>query len=111
VATVTSTKTAAKPGIGPGWPKPPGQNVQRERPQQTLRGRRKFSKDTYRIVVWILLAAIVMMFVALASSYIVLSEIRNGSRCECREHSFSAPDDSGQQRTMTSGPSSTGARV
>lgn len=74
MATVTSTKTAAKPGVGPGWPKPPGQNGSNGNGRsRRFRGRRKFSKDTYRIVVWILLAAILMMFVALASSYIVLS--------------------------------------
>jgi cytochrome c oxidase subunit 3 len=74
VATVTSTKTAAKPGVGPGWPKPPGNNGSNGNGRGKWYGRRKpFSKDTYRITVWILLAAIVMMFVALASSYIVLS--------------------------------------
>ncbi len=74
MATVTSTKTAAKPGVGPGWPKPPGQNGSNGNGRsRRFRGRRKFSKDTYRIAVRILLAAIVMMFVALASSYIVLS--------------------------------------
>ena len=36
-------------------------------------GKERFSKDTYRITTWILLAAIVMMFVALASSYFFLS--------------------------------------
>ena len=74
MATVTSTKTAAKPGVGPGWPKPPGNNGSNGNGRgKWFGGRRPFSKDTYRITVWILLAAIVMMFVALASSYIVLS--------------------------------------
>jgi cytochrome c oxidase subunit 3 len=74
VATVTSTKTAAKPGVGPGWPKPPGNNGSNGNGRgKWYGGRKPFSKDTYRITVWILLAAIVMMFVALASSYIVLS--------------------------------------
>jgi cytochrome c oxidase subunit 3 len=72
VATVTSTKTAAKPGIGPGWPKPPGKNGSNGNGHRRFGGKR-FSKDTYRITVWILMAAIVMMFVALASSYIILS--------------------------------------
>jgi cytochrome c oxidase subunit III len=74
VATVTSTKTAAKPGVGPGWPKPPGNNGSNGNGRgKWFGGRKPFSKDTYRITVWILLAAIVMMFVALASSYIILS--------------------------------------
>jgi len=73
VATVTSTKTAAKPGVGSGWPKPPGKNGSNGNGRGKWFGRKRFSKDTYRITVWILLAAIVMMFVALASSYIILS--------------------------------------
>ena len=73
MATVTSTKTAAKPGLGPGWPKPPGSNGSNGNGRRKWFGPRRFSKDTYRITVWILLAAIVMMFVALASSYIILS--------------------------------------
>jgi cytochrome c oxidase subunit 3 len=73
VATVTSTKTAAKPGIGPGWPKPPGKNGSNGNGRKRFGGGKRFSKDTYRITVWILMAAIVMMFVALASSYIILS--------------------------------------
>jgi cytochrome c oxidase subunit III len=74
VATVTSTKTATK--IESRWPKAPGPNGN----GSNGNGRRKwfgdekhFSPDTYRIAVWLLLAAIVMMFVALASSYIILS--------------------------------------
>ncbi len=73
MATVTSTKTAAKPGIGSGWPKPPGKNGSNGNGRGKWFGRKRFSKDTYRITAWILLAAIVMMFVALASSYIFLS--------------------------------------
>lgn len=74
MATVTSTKTAAKPGVGPGWPKPPGNNGSNGNGRgKHFGGRRRFSKDTYRIAVWMLLAAIVMIFAALASSYIVLS--------------------------------------
>lgn len=72
MATVTSTKTAAKPGVGSGWPKPPGKNGSNGNGHRKF-GRKPFSKDTYRITVWILMAAIVMMFVALASSYIILS--------------------------------------
>ena len=74
MATVTSTKTEAKPGLGSGWPKPPGKNGSNGNGRgKWFGGRRRFSKDTYRIAVWILLAAIVMMFVALASSYIILA--------------------------------------
>ncbi len=74
MATVTSTKTAAKPVVGSGWPKPPGKNGSNGNGQgRRFGGRRRFSKETYRITVWILLAAIVMMFAALASSYIILS--------------------------------------
>ena len=74
MATVTSTKTAAKSKVGSGWPKPPGKNGSNGNGRgKWFGGRKRFSKDTYRITVWILLAAIVMMFVALASSYIILS--------------------------------------
>ena len=74
MATVTSTKTEAKPGLGSGWPKPPGKNGSNGNGRgKWFGGRRRFSKDTYRITGWILLAAIVMLFVALASSYIILA--------------------------------------
>ncbi len=73
MATVTSTETAAKPGIGPGWPKPPGKNGSNGNGHRRFGGDKKFPKDSYRITVWILMASIVMMFVALASSYIILS--------------------------------------
>ena len=74
MATVTSTKTEAKPGLGTGWPKPPGKNGSNGNGRgKWFGGPRRFSKDTYRIAVWILLAAIGMIFVALASSYIILS--------------------------------------
>lgn len=74
MATVTSTKTATK--IESRLPKAPGPNGN----GSNGNGRRKwfgdekhFSPDTYRITVWLLLAAVVMMFVALASAYIFLS--------------------------------------
>lgn len=74
MATVTSTKTEAKPALGSGWPKPPEPNGGNGNGRRRWFGdRKKFSKDTYRITVWILLAAIVMMFVALASAYIFLA--------------------------------------
>jgi cytochrome c oxidase subunit III len=75
--TVTGTKTEVDrklgrsgsgfPGSngknGNGWKKHGGDND----------GRRHFSPEKYRITMWILLAAIIMMFVALSSAYIVLS--------------------------------------
>ena len=76
MATVTSTRTGTKKIIGSGWPKAPGPNGNGS--NGNGRGKwfgdeKHFSKDTYRITTWILLAAIVMMFVALVSSYIFLS--------------------------------------
>jgi len=76
VATVTSTKTSTREFIGSGWPKAPGSNGNGSNgngKRKWFRGERHFSKDTYRITTWILLAAIVMMFVALTSAYIFLS--------------------------------------
>lgn len=75
-ATVTSTKTATKPRLGSGLPKAPGPNGNGSRKnggRESHGDERRFSKDKYRIMTWIALAAIVMMFVALASAYIVLS--------------------------------------
>ena len=76
MATVTSTRTETKDIIGSNWPKAPGPNGNGSNGNGKRRwfgGEKRFSKDTYRIATWILLAAIVMMFVALVSSYIVLS--------------------------------------
>ena len=76
MAQVTSTRTATKEIIGSGWPKAPGPNGNGSNgngKRNWFGGEKRFSKDTYRITTWILLAAIVMMFVALASSYIFLS--------------------------------------
>ena len=74
--TVTSTRTETKGIIGSNWPKAPGPNGNGSNGngrRKWFGGEKRFSKDTYRIMTWILLAAIVMMFVALASSYIFLS--------------------------------------
>jgi cytochrome c oxidase subunit 3 len=76
VAPVTSTRTETKGIIGSNWPKTPGPNgtgSDGNGKRKWFGDEKQFPKDTYRITTWILLAAIVMMFVALASSYIVLS--------------------------------------
>lgn len=76
MATVSSTRTETKGIIGSNWPKTPGPNGNGSNgngKRKWFGGERRFSKDTYRIATWMLLAAIVMMFVALASSYIFLS--------------------------------------
>src|SRR5215510_13800969 len=74
--TVTSTKTETKPIIGSTWPKSPGPNgdgANGNGRRKWFGRKREFSKDTYRIATWMLLAAAVMVFVALGSSYIFLS--------------------------------------
>jgi len=69
--TTTTTKTDV---VGGGWPKPPGPNGSNGNGRKKWFGdKRRFPKGTYKITTWILLAAVVMMFVALASSYIFLS--------------------------------------
>ncbi len=75
MASVTKTGTAQKV-IGSSWPKTPGPNGDGSNgngKRKWFGGEKRFSKDTYRIAVWILLAAIVMIFVALGSAYIFLS--------------------------------------
>ena len=75
MASVTRTGTAQKV-IGSSWPKTPGPNGDGSNgngKRKWFGGEKRFSKDTYRIAVWILLAAIVMIFVALGSAYIFLS--------------------------------------
>jgi cytochrome c oxidase subunit 3 len=76
--TVTSTRTAEKretrSGGGSKFPGPNGKGPQgngwegrRKRPQ------RRLSPAAYRVTMWVVLAAIVMMFAALSSAYIILS--------------------------------------
>ncbi len=75
MASVTRTGTAQKV-IGSSWPKTPGPNGNGSNGngrRKWFGGERRFSKDTYRIAMWVLLAAIVMIFVALGSAYIFLS--------------------------------------
>ncbi len=74
--TVTSTKTVSKKEIGLGGPRVPGPNGKNGngwRGRDDEGARRGFSPETYRVTMWVMLAAIVMMFVALSSAYIILS--------------------------------------
>ena len=76
MTTVTSTKTATRVVLGSGLPKGPGSNGNGSNGNGRRRrfgGRKRFSKESYRITTWVLIAAVVMMFVALASSYFFLS--------------------------------------
>ncbi len=73
---VTSTKPAEKGTRITGGPKFPGPNG--KGPSGNGHGekdgdRRKFSPAAYRITMWVVLAAIIMMFAALSSAYIILS--------------------------------------
>jgi cytochrome c oxidase subunit 3 len=74
---VTSTKKEPKRGVGSG-PHFPGPNGKKPGGNGWHggggdRSKRKFSPATYRITMWVLLAAIVMMFAALSSVYIMSS--------------------------------------
>ena len=74
--TVTGTRTKERTGLGqrgPGLPGPNGKNGNGWRKGGDDDRRRRFSPEKYRITMWVVLAAIVMMFVALSSAYIVLS--------------------------------------
>jgi cytochrome c oxidase subunit 3 len=73
---VTSTKKATSKGMGSGG-KFPGPNGKKPGGNGWHGGdgsKRKFSPATYRITMWVVLAAIVMMFAALSSVYIMSSE-------------------------------------
>jgi cytochrome c oxidase subunit 3 len=71
---VSSTRTERKETVGSGWPKAPGPSGSNGNGKRKWFGdRRRFPKGTYKIATWILLAAVVMMFVALASAYVFLS--------------------------------------
>ena len=76
--TVTSTKTAekreARSGAGSKFPGPNGKGPKgngwgggKKDPQRHL------SPAAYRVTMWVIIAAIVMMFAALSSAYIILS--------------------------------------
>jgi cytochrome c oxidase subunit III len=72
---VTSTKTGTKIKVGSGGklPGPNGKKPGGNGWEGGDRSKRKFSPAKYRITMWVVLAAIVMMFAALSSAYIVLS--------------------------------------
>ena len=71
---VTTTKKETNKGLGPGgFPGPNGKKPGGNGWKGGDRSKPKFSPATYRITMWILLAAIVMMFAALSSVYIMSS--------------------------------------
>ena len=76
--TVTSTKPGKKTGIRiGGGPKFPGPNGKGPRGNGWQGGKddsaRRFTPAAYRITMWVVIAAVVMMFAALSSAYIILS--------------------------------------
>jgi len=73
---VTSTKKVTSKGIGSGggFPGPNGKKPGGNGFHGGDRSKRKFSPATYRITMWVVLAAVVMMFAALSSVYIMSSE-------------------------------------
>jgi cytochrome c oxidase subunit 3 len=73
---VTSTKKVTSKGIGSGprFPGPNGKKPGGNGFKGGDRSRPKFSPETYKITMWVVLAAIVMMFAALSSVYIMSSE-------------------------------------
>ncbi len=74
--TVTGTRTKERTGIkrhGPGFPGSNGKNGNGWRKGGDDGAEPDFSPEKYRITMWVLLAAIVMMFVALSSAFIVVS--------------------------------------
>src|SRR5436305_15018146 len=76
--TVTSTKTAEKKTTRPGGAsKFPGPNGKGPKGNGWQGGdedsQRRLSPAAYRVTMWVVLAAIVMMFAALSSAYIILS--------------------------------------
>jgi len=71
---VTGTKPVPQRvgGGGPGFPGPNGKGP-RGNGWKGGKGPRRLSPAAYRITMWVVLAAIVMMFAALSSAYIILS--------------------------------------
>ncbi len=59
--------------VGSGWPKTPGSNGSNGNGRHKSFDGSRWPRGKYKVTTWILLAAVVMMFVALASSYIFLS--------------------------------------
>ena len=83
--TVTSTKTAEKretrPGGGSRFPGPNGKGPKGNGAGGGGKDRqRRLSPAAYRVTMWVVLAAIVMMFAALSSAYIILSADTERSR-------------------------------
>src|ERR1044071_9096854 len=74
---VTSTKKVTNKGMGSGG-KFPGPNGKKPGGNGFHggddRSKRKFSPAGYRITMWMVLAAIVMMFGALSAAYVMVSE-------------------------------------
>ena len=75
--TVTSTKTAAKKetrsGGGSRFPGPNGKGPKGNGNGGRRGPRRGLSPEAYRRTMWVVIAAIVMMFAAFSSAYIILS--------------------------------------
>src|SRR5215213_8749395 len=73
---VTSTKKGTSKGIGSGggFPGPNGKKPGGNGFHGGDGSKRKFSPGTYRITMWVVLAAVLMMFVAISSFYIMSSE-------------------------------------
>jgi cytochrome c oxidase subunit III len=72
---VTSTKKVTNKGIGGGkFPGPNGKQPGGNGFHGGDHSKPKFSPASYRITMWVVLAAIVMMFAALSSVYIMSSE-------------------------------------
>ena len=73
---VTSTKTVTKKGTGSGtkFPGPNGKKPGGNGWHGDDGSRRKFSPARYRITMWVVLAAIIMMFAALSSVYIMSAQ-------------------------------------
>jgi cytochrome c oxidase subunit 3 len=79
VTTVTSTERVKRARVGPGGTPPPGKNGPRGNGSGGNGGKRKddearrFSPKPYRVTLWIVIAAIFMMFAALIAAYVMLS--------------------------------------
>jgi len=74
---LTGTKTVPQKGTrvgkGPGFPGPNGKGPRGNGWKRDDEPKRRLSASAYRITMWVVLAAIVMMFAALSSAYIVLA--------------------------------------
>ncbi len=77
--TVTGTKPLTKTGAGggPRFPAPNGPGSPKRNGRDGSSSQREFSANRYRIGMWVALAAILMMFTALTSAYIVRAASAN----------------------------------